>query len=139
MPYVTAIYAAVLGLLLLVLAARVTVRRRGARVGLGTGGDSTLERAVRVHGNFTENVPLALLLLLAAELNGAPYGLLHLCGLALVLGRLLHALGLSRQSGTSFGRFWGTALTWLVILVLVVLNLWLGLARLFMAAQPPVS
>ena len=116
MPYVTAIYAAVLGLLLLALAARVTLRRRGARVGLGTGGDSTLERAIRVHGNFTENVPLAL-----------------------VVGRLLHALGLSRQSGTSFGRFWGTLLTWLAILVLAVVDLWLGLARLFMAAQPPIS
>ena len=139
MPYVTAIYAAVLGLLLLALAARVTVRRREARVGLGTGGDSTLERAIRVHGNFTENVPLALVLLLAAELNGAPYALLHLCGLALVVGRVLHALGLSRQSGTSFGRFWGTLLTWLAILVLAVVDLWLGLARLFMAAQPPIS
>ena len=34
-----------------------------------------------------------------------------LCG-ALVLGRLIHALGLSKNPGVSFGRFYGTGLTW---------------------------
>jgi len=39
----------------------------------------------------------------------------------------MHALGLSRTSGYSIGRFWGTALTWLVILAMAIAGIWLAL------------
>ncbi len=125
---ITALYAGLLGILYLVLAGFVVGHRRRARVGLGTGGDTALERAVRVHGNFAEYVPLFLLLLLVAELNGAAAWLLHAAALVFVVARLGHALGLSRSSGVSAGRFWGTATTWTVLLVLALVNLRLAFA-----------
>jgi uncharacterized protein len=125
---VTAIYAGLLGILHIGLAGLVVTNRRRAKIGLGTGGDTALERAVRVHGNFAEYVPLFLLLLLIAELNGAPAGMLHGVGVVFVVARLGHARGLSLASGVSAGRFWGSAASWLAILVLAIANLWLALA-----------
>lgn len=123
-PSITALYSGLLGLLYLVLCWLVVDRRRKGRVGLGTGGDAALERAVRVHGNFAEYVPIFLVLLLVAELGGASAGLLHGLGAAFVLARVGHAYGLARSSGTSKGRFFGTLVTWVAILLLAVLNLW---------------
>ncbi len=45
----------------------------------------------------------------------------------LLLARVLHAAGLSRSGGYSFGRFWGTALTWLVLLLMALAGGWLAL------------
>lgn len=115
---ITAFYAALFGLLLISLSARIPIWRRRLRVGIGTGGEEALARLIRVHGNFTEYVPTALLLLLLNEMNGSSNLLLHSAGIALLAGRILHAFGLAASSGLSFGRFWGTAVTWLVILVL---------------------
>ena len=115
---ITALYAALAGLMVLVLAILVVRGRWRHRVSLGTGTEPAMERAVRVHANFIEYVPLALLLLLLAELNGAAAPLLHAAGVLLLASRVLHAYGLTRVSGRSFGRFYGTAGTWLTILVL---------------------
>lgn len=122
---VTALYAGLSGLLLLALAARVVARRRGARIGIGTGDDRELERRVRAHGNAVEYLPLGLVLLLVAELAGLGAAWLHAAGVTLVASRVAHAFGLSRSVGTSPGRFVGTLGTWLAILAL---SLWL-LAR----------
>jgi hypothetical protein len=49
---------------------------------------------------------------------------MHLLGTMLLAGRLLHAFGMTRRASVNFGRFWGTALTWLMILAASLLNLW---------------
>ena len=131
MPVITAIYAGLLGFVALVLAAQVVRHRRRARVGLGTGGDSGLERAVRVHGNFVEYAPMVIILMTLNELSGAPAWLLHACGSAFVLGRIWHAFGLSGHSGVSKGRFFGTLISWVVMLVMAVSAVWLGASRIF--------
>lgn len=123
MPRITLFFAALHVLLMLWLAWRVVVRRRSAKIGLGTGGDYALERAIRVHGNFVEYVPLALLMLALLELSGLAAPWLWSFGVMLLIGRLLHAQGLSGKSGTSFGRFYGTLLTWLTLLGMSVLGL----------------
>jgi uncharacterized membrane protein YecN with MAPEG domain len=56
--------------------------------------------------------------LLVAELNGISASLLHAAGILLLVSRTLHAYGLSQRSGRSFGRFYGTAGTWLTLLLL---------------------
>lgn len=116
---ITMFYAGLLGLLFLMLAFRVVSLRRSLKVGLGSGGHETLDRAVRVHANFAEYVPLALLLLALVEAGTAlPAWAVHLLGLVLLFGRLIHGiLGLNRNSGYSAGRFWGTCLTWLMMAV----------------------
>ena len=128
MPRITLLFAALHGLLLLVLVARVSRLRHGRRIGFGDGGDPELARAIRVHGNFVEHVPFALLLLGLLELAGLPASWLWAFGSTLLLSRLMHATGLSRSSGASFGRFYGTALTWMLILVMSCVGLWRAFA-----------
>lgn len=117
---ITALYAALAALMLIALAALVVRARWATRTALGTGTDPRMERAVRVHANFIEYVPLALLLLLVAELNGLPAAALHAAGVVLLVSRALHAWGLSRHSARSFGRYWGTLGTWLTLLALAL-------------------
>ena len=121
---VTTLYAAILGILLVVLSDLVSRIRKKAKISLGSSGDPILERAVRAHGNFVEYVPLALILLLLLETQGAGTGMLHALGGTLLAGRLLHVYGMVRPDSIVAGRFWGTGLTWLMILCTSLLNLW---------------
>lgn len=115
---ITALYASLLSLLVIVLASRIPLLRRKHRVGIGHGRNDELALAIRVHGNAVEYVPLALLLLLLAELQGMAAWGLHLAGSGLFLARILHAIGLGSSAGMSNGRFVGTLLTWTVVIVL---------------------
>jgi uncharacterized membrane protein YecN with MAPEG domain len=124
MPAITAFYAGLIGVLLFIAALRVSQLRLRLKVGLGDGGDRVLARAIRVHANLVEwGVPAAVLLLLA-ELNRAPTVLLHACGIALIVGRLMHAFALSRSGGTSAGRTLGSALSWTALFVLAIWDVW---------------
>lgn len=92
---VSALYA-VLGALLLVKFSFDVVRLRTQyHVGYGDGGFSELQVAIRVHGNAVEYVPIGLILLLFMEMNGAQTWMVHVCGILLIVGRLMHSTGLS--------------------------------------------
>jgi len=110
------LYAALLGLLLIALSVNVVVARRRYRVRLGVGTEEGMQQAVRVQANFAEYVPLAVILLILAELSGLPAVAVHASGILLVTSRVLHAWGLSHSPGRTFGRFYGTAGTWLAII-----------------------
>jgi hypothetical protein len=114
-PYVTALYACLAALMLVALSFRVIAVRKRERIGLGTGGNEVLERRVRAQGNFIEYVPMALALMLLAELGGIPQAVIHGLGVALIAGRLSHAWSLS--AGSQAGRFAGMLLTFAVLLV----------------------
>lgn len=118
----SALYACLAGVLVILLAYQVVRLRRRERVGRGDGGNKNLGRAIAVHRNAIEYLPIALVLLLIYEINGGQRWLLHAFGASLIVARLLHAWGLGRYGGESFGRFTGTALTWLVILGLAGMN-----------------
>lgn len=111
-------YIALAGLLLLALTLNVIRHRWRAGVGLGDGGDKALLRAIRAHGNAAENLPIQLLLLLALELCGVAAPLIHGFGAAILASRLLHAVGLSRRSGSSPGRMAGMGLGLLLSLLM---------------------
>lgn len=117
---VAAPYAALLALLFLALSVRVIGRRRSGKVAIGTGGDRGLERAARVHANFAEYVPFALLLMLLGEGAGLPRWLLHGAGVALLSGRLLHAWGVSQEKEDFRLRTAGMAATFAVLGVLAL-------------------
>ncbi|MCZ8167156.1 MAPEG family protein [Silanimonas sp.] len=121
---ITGLYAALCALLILALSFRIVGLRRRLKVGIGDGGDAGLARAIRAQANAVEYVPLMLVMLLVAENNGAGVVFVHVCGAGLVLARVLHAVGLSGSAGTSFGRFWGTLGTWILLLVLSGQLLW---------------
>ncbi|MDP6121656.1 MAG: MAPEG family protein [Rhodospirillales bacterium] len=107
---VTALYARVLALLMLVLAFNVIRGRYRAKVGLFDGGDERLGRTIRIHGNFIEYVPIALILKGLVEINGVPTWALHAWGIVIVASRLVHAHGLAGSSVASKGRTLGTAM-----------------------------
>jgi uncharacterized protein len=125
---ITAIYASLLAILYIVLSYRVAQRRMRFQVGLGTGQNPELERAVRIHGNFAEYVPFALLLLAFFESSGGPAWAVHGAGAGLLIARGLHALGLTQSSGRSPGRFSGVIVTWLIMLALAISNLIMSFA-----------
>jgi uncharacterized protein len=125
---VTSLYAALAVLLVLVLVARVVQRRRAARIGLGDGGDAELARRIRAHANAIETLPLGLLLLALLELGGTAVLLLHALGATLLIGRILHAWGISGTAGVSFGRFHGMLLTLLALLAMALLLVWRAVA-----------
>ena len=114
---VTALYAGLLALVFVGLSFRVIFARRGARVLLGDGGDKELLRRMRVHANFAEYTPLALVLLGLAESLHANVVLLHVLGAAFLLGRLSHAWGVSQQKETLLFRQAGMIATFTVLIV----------------------
>lgn len=121
--HATLLYAALLGLLYLVLTFRTILLRGRLRMPLGDGGDRALQRAIRAHANFSEYVPLALIFLLMVENSGASSTMTHALGGALLLGRLLHALGVSRVREPLPLRMIGMVLTTGVLAVSAVLML----------------
>ncbi len=125
MPFlpITALYAALLALVMLYLAFEVVRQRQIHKQGLGHSKDSLLV-AGRNHANASEYIPITLILLALLELNGASPVLLHVSGFAFLLARLAHAWGFKAAQGLVHpGRYWGTVVTWLVILELSLCNL----------------
>lgn len=114
---VTPVYATLLGLLFIALSLRTIRLRRRHQVAVGDGNNSELRRAMRVHANFAEYVPLALLLVYFVEHDGATMLLVHALGCALLAGRLLHAWGVSQPRENFCYRVTGMVLTFGVILV----------------------
>jgi len=115
--HITLFYASLLGILFVYLSYIVVTFRRRERVDIGMGETQGMSRSVRAQGNFAEYVPLALILMLALESMQAPDMLVHAVGSLLLAGRILHAMGFPRKIGPSFGRVWGTALTWAAIVI----------------------
>ena len=87
------------------------------------GGHETLEKAIRVHGNFAEYIPMALLMLGLYEINGADPSVLHVLGASLFIGRILHAVGLSKTKGVSKHRQIGMISLFIVMVILAVENI----------------
>jgi len=126
-PTITPIYAALLAVLFIVLSFRVIFIRRGERISLGDGENPALNARIRVHANFAEYTPIALILILLIELQGGGALLLHALGLSLLVGRAAHAYGVSKHPQVMPLRFWGMILTFLSLGLGALANLWLAL------------
>jgi uncharacterized membrane protein YecN with MAPEG domain len=117
---ITAIYAGLLGLLAVLLANHVLyVRLRAAKQPKWRP-----DAALRVQANFVENVPLALVLLLLLELQGASTAALHAFGASLVACRVLHAWGLGSYEGANYPRLAGAQGTFLLLSIMSVALVW---------------
>ena len=88
---ISAIYASLSALLIVWLSLHVIKIRHAERVNIGDGGCARLSLAVSAQSNAVEYIPIALLLLFALEMNSAHAALVHGFGIALLLGRTLHA------------------------------------------------
>lgn len=93
----TLLFAAIFGVLHIIFTLRVGAYRFKNKISLGDGDDKELRNRIRAHGNFTENVPLALLLLLINDLNNTPDNVLIALGTVLLVSRLIHYLTIATR------------------------------------------
>jgi hypothetical protein len=113
---VTLVFIALFALLQIPMTIVVGLRRVQTDTHFLDGGDQTLLKRMRAHGNFTETVPISLLAMAAAEIAGAPPLLLWAGGCALLLGRLMH-YGTLVNSGFGNGRAIGMIFTMTPMLI----------------------
>lgn len=118
--YATPAYAALLSLMFVALSLRTIRLRRRHRIAVGDGDNAELRRAMRVHANFAEYSPLALLLIFFVEHDGAGMVLVNALGCTLVAGRMLHAWGVSQEQENFRYRVSGMALTFGTIITAAV-------------------
>lgn len=121
---ITPLYAAGLGIILLILSIRVVavIRAKGG-VLYGDGGNPDFTPVLRGQQNFIEYVPLILILIGFAEAGGSSATWIHGMGAALLVARVVHPIGLTSKAGVNPLRFIGTNLTWIVLLMAAVLIL----------------
>lgn len=97
--------------------------RSVAGVSIGDGGNEFLIRRMRAHANFIESAPFVLILIAALEATGGTNNWLWGIGIAYIVGRLAHGLGM--DGGTlGKGRMVGTAITMVSLLGLAGWALW---------------
>ena len=120
-PFVVPFYAGIFALIYVLLGMRTSRLRTRANTMIGPGNDPALLRAIRAHGNFGEYVPFILLMLGFAEMQHYSRYLLHALCLALLLGRLVHAYGISQTDETLGYRIVGIGLTVLVMVIAAIM------------------
>jgi uncharacterized protein len=122
--HITLFFVGVLALIQCALTALVIARRLKAKVSLLDGGDKLLTNRMRAHGNFTETVPIAIIMMAFLEMRGIPSVWLWVIGTSLTFGRVLHAVGLMTRK-PSWGRPIGMGLTVAVISLQGVACVWM--------------
>lgn len=118
---ISALYVVIGALLIMKFTLNVVRFRRQHKVAFGDGDHHDLNMAIRIHGNAIETIPLALLLLVTLEMNGADVWMVHLTGILFFIGRFLHAYGLRNDAMS--GRKYGMMLTLFALCGMVVFNL----------------
>ena len=124
--HVFAFYAAINAFIMLILGVLVVRARVKTETGIGDGGNPEMARPLRAHANNTEYTPMALLLMWALMPLGGSAWIAHAIGIPLTIGRIFHAIGLSRNEGPSALRLIGMVLTFLAYIVGIVACLWLA-------------
>lgn len=119
---VCALYAVLAALMLIKFSYTVSHLRMQYRVSYGDGGFSELQSAIRIHANAVEYVPIAILLLLFMEMNGAETWMIHVGGVLIIAGRLMHYYGYHHRLVR--WRRSGMSATWCALLLMVLANLW---------------
>lgn len=124
---ITALYAGILTIFALVLSARAGSFRGKSGVSVLYGDPLNMELAerVRVHQNFLEYVPMAIIVMGLLEVNGSNSAFLHVMGLVLIVARIAHAIGLKHDNMAHPGRTIGAGGTALMSLVASVYLIWI--------------
>jgi uncharacterized membrane protein YecN with MAPEG domain len=122
----TAIYAALLAIVGVILGERVGLFRLKAKVSLGDGANSEIILRNRQHMNFVENVPMALILIALVEINGGSATWVHGLGGSLLAARLIHPFGLNAEKIMHPARIIGAGLTSLITLAAAGKLLWIA-------------
>jgi len=111
------------------LGVRIGQLRQALKVSVGTGGHEQIERRMRAQLNFAENVPLLLILIGLVEAAGKGGAWLAPVGALLMVGRVLHGLGMDGGK-LARGRSFGTAITMLATIGLAVVAVLIALGKM---------
>ena len=130
LPVVSAITAGALIIAQLGLMIATILVRRRVRQSLGEAGDPALTRAVRRHGNFAENAAIFIAALALLEMLGAVRWFVAGLAALFLLGRILHAIGLSQANTVNLWRVCGIFCTVTAGLTIGVRLITLGLGRI---------
>lgn len=114
--HILPMYAALLGFLFFYLSIRTIGLRRRLQIGIGSKESDEMLRGMRVHSNFSEYVPITLLLIYFVEIQGGHQLLIHALGGLLLVGRSVHAYGVSQMNEKFVFRVSGMAMTFTAIL-----------------------
>lgn len=121
---ITSLYAVPLAILMFVLWMNVTKSRAKMAVSIGNNNDVGLHEKIRRHGNFTEWVPMVLLMMMISEMRGANGTALHVAGVLLVLSRIAHPFGLRHDNPNHILRIVGNSGSLLALVIATVANVW---------------
>ena len=123
---ITTLYAVLLGVIFTVLGFGIGALRGKTGISMFDGGNPDVAVAMRRHGNFTEYVPFALILMALVEGAGGNTTALHVIGIALVLARIAHPIGLQHDNISHPLRAvgaGGTLLATVALMVMAVISL----------------
>ena len=112
---ITAVFTGILAVMLAVISVRVTRLRQRKKISLMDGGDPEMTAAIRAQGNFTEYVPMALLVMGLLESAGTKHWIIYVFGTLLVAARVAHAYALYTRFFPA--RVFGTSVTWALIAI----------------------
>lgn len=115
-----ALYSGLNGLIFIWLGFTVGKARTDLKIFIGDGGDPYMIRVMRGQLNFVENVPMTLGFLLITALLGAPAWVIHILGLLLTVGRVLHGLHFTKADAPGWQRMAGSLLTVLVQVLTII-------------------
>lgn len=121
---ITGIYTSILAILTIWLGARVSIHRAKTGISIMHGDDMTLAEKIRQHGNLTEAVPIALILMGIVELNGASPVWLHTIGGILLLSRIIHPFGIKHDKPSEVARGIGSTGTSIAMVISMVFIVW---------------
>lgn len=113
---ISTFYAIAFGILFIALSVKTLRTRRRCQIAVGDGGNLEMLRAVRVHGNFTEYTPFALLLIFMLEFLWPNAIVINALCITLLAGRLSHAWGVSEVQENFRFRVIGMGLTFTAIM-----------------------
>jgi len=121
---VISFYAGIFALFYVGLSFYVIRGRFQNRISIGDNGDDRMARRIRMHANFIEYVPLALLLIFFIEAADVSNWFLHLILLTLLIARVLHAMGIVTKEAPGIFRMIGMIMTFSVIIVAALMNIY---------------
>ena len=124
---ITALYAGILMIFALALSFKAGGFRGSTGISVMYGEPPNMELAqrVRVHQNFLEYVPMAIILLGILEINGGNATFLHVFGVVLIISRIAHAIGLKHDNMGHPGRVIGAGGTALISMAAAMYALWM--------------
>ncbi|PMM06408.1 hypothetical protein BCT63_06710 [Vibrio kanaloae] len=118
---ITALYAALLTVLMIWLAIEVIKQRRINLIAHADGGVESLQVVRSAQSNAMDYIPITVILMGFLEMNGASVWFIHVLGVTFLLGRVIHAKGILAKNLK--GRKVGMVLTLICMISLIVLNL----------------